>query len=191
MNDAVEEIHIDAVRLDSNVAKAINRLMLEAWPTIAEQPEGTADFLMGRWAGYSGSNQHAPLYQLGYRAGELVALAHTFARTVASAEGEMILMGLANVCVAKCERGHGLGRQVVKSAFARVDRGDFKQSLFQTTVEVAPFYICLGAVPVNNRFRNSLAENPAANPFWEPVAMRYPATAVWPNSDIDLLGPGF
>lgn len=191
MNDAIVEKTIDAARLDPNVAEAINRLMLEAWPHIAVQQEGTEDFLMRRWEGYSNSSVQRPLYHLGYRAGELVALAHTFGRTVASEAGEMTLMGLANVCVAKRERGHGLGRRVVEAALARVDRSDFQLSLFQTTPEVAPFYARLGAVTVNNRFCNSLAEDPAANPFWEPVAMRYPATGFWPDSDIDLRGPGF
>lgn len=191
MNDSIEEKTAEAVRLDEAKAKAINRLMLETWPHIAEQKEGTVDFLLGRWANYAGAYERRPLYHLAYRAGDLVALAHTFARTIASSERELTVMGLANVCVVKGEQGRGYGRRVVQAAFGRVNRGDFQSSLFQTTPGVEPFYARLGAVAVRNRFFNSYAEDPAANPFWEEVAMMYPATGFWSASDIDLRGPGY
>ncbi len=103
----------------------------------------------------------------------------------------MTVMGLANVCVLKGERGQGLGRHVVEAAFTRVERVDFEACLFQTSPEVEPFYTRLGAVAVGNRFYNSFSDDPTANPFWESVAMRYPAGAAWPASDVDLRGPGF
>jgi predicted GNAT family N-acyltransferase len=126
-----------------------------------------------------------------YSSGELIALAHTFGRTIASREGEMTVMGLANVCVAQRERGRGCGRVVTQAAFARVQQGDFPLALFQTTPEVEPFYWRLGCIAVRNRFCNSLAADPHANPFWDPIAMRYPATIDWTESDIDIRGPGY
>ena len=191
MATAVEQANVNAAQLDSAVACAIHKLRLEAWPHIAERKDGTAGFLMKHWRDYSGATQHRPIYHLAYAAGDLVAVAHTFAGTIARREGELTIMGLASVCVTKGERGHGYGRLVVQSAFARVDGGDFEFSLFQTTPAVEPFYLRLGAVEAPNRFFNSLAEDPSANPFWDPVAMRYPASGFWPTSDIDLLGPGF
>ncbi len=191
MNETVKQETVDAIRLDAETAKAINRLMLDAWPHIAQQKEGTTDFLMQRWMSYKGSHLQRPLYHLAYRAGDLAALAHTFARTIASPEGSMTVMGLANVCVIKSEQGQGLGRQVVKAAFTRIERGDFKFCLFQTSSKVELFYTRLGAVTVGNRFYNSFSEDPMANPFWESVPMRYPAVCPWPASDIDLRGPGF
>jgi len=56
---------------------------------------------------------------------------------------------------------------------------------------VRPFYEKLGAVVVDNRIVNSLADNPAANPFWDEVVMRYPAGGDWPSGAIDLRGPGY
>jgi GNAT superfamily N-acetyltransferase len=182
---------IDAIYLNPVTASAINRLMLATWPHIATAKEGTIDFLLQRWATYGGAMKHRPLYHLAYLDGELIGLAHTFPRTIAGAQGEMLIMGLANVCVAQQLRGRGLGRTIVRAAFDRISGADFSVSLFQTTAAVAPFYRRLGAVGVNNRVYNSLAEDPTANPFWDPVAMRYPATAAWPDSDIDLRGPGY
>lgn len=191
MAATVEQIAVHAGQLDSPLANAIHKLRLEAWPHLAGRADGTVEFLMMRWQGYSGSERHQPIYHLVYAAGNLVAVAHTFGRTIASRERELSIMGLASVCVARSERCHGYGRLVVQSAFARVDRGDFEFSLFQTTPAVEPFYRRLGVVTIHNRFYNSFADDPTANPFWDPVPMRYPASGSWPSSDIDLRGPGF
>jgi GNAT superfamily N-acetyltransferase len=183
--------NIDAVRLNSVTAAAINQLMLATWPHIANAKEGTIDFLLQRWTNYQDAEEHRPSYHLVYLDGELAGLAHTFPRTIASRQGEMVVMGLANVCVTHRHRGRGLGRIVVDAAFDRIRTGEFSVALFQTTAAVEPFYRRLGAVPVHNRFYNSFADDPAANPFWDPVAMRYPASVYWPNSEIDLRGPGY
>jgi GNAT superfamily N-acetyltransferase len=111
---------IDAVSLEPAIAAAINRLMVATWPHIANAKEGTIDFLLERWTHYDGDEQHRPLYHLAQREGALLGLAHTFPRTIASAQGEMVVMGLANVCVAQTHRAQGLGRLIVESAFDRV-----------------------------------------------------------------------
>jgi GNAT superfamily N-acetyltransferase len=191
MHHAAEVRAIDAAQIDAGVAGEINRLMLDAWPHLAQQWEGTIEFLLRRWSTYDGPRQEQPLYHLIYQAGELVALAHTFGRTIGSSEGMLTVMGLANVCVEKGLQGQGFGRQAAEAALARVDRGDFPASLFQTSLLVEPFYAQLGAARATNRFFNSLADDPTANPFWEPVVMRYPATAPWPAGDVDLRGPGY
>jgi hypothetical protein len=56
---------------------------------------------------------------------------------------------------------------------------------------VRTFYERLGAVTVDNRFINSLAENPTASPWWDKVIMRYPGKSGWPSGEIDLRGPGW
>lgn len=187
----MEQISIHAAHLDFPCACAIQALRIQAWPHIAQHKDDTAENLRKRWRDYSGTVRHRPAFHLVFAAGELIAVAHTFSRTIASADGEMTIMALASVCVAERARGCGYGRMVVRAAFDRVDHGDFEFSLFQTTPAVAPFYRQLGAVDVSNRFFNSCAENPAANPFWDPIAMRYPLDGRWPQSDIDLRGPGF
>ena len=80
---------------------------------------------------------------------------------------------------------------MAKAAFDLVDNGTYPFSLFQTTENVKSFYEQLGAVRIHNRFINSTAEDPVANPFWSPVIMRYPAKPGWPDGEIDLKGPGW
>jgi hypothetical protein len=72
-----------------------------------------------------------------------------------------------------------------------VDAGHFDAALFQTKQNVRPFYEKLGCVLVQNRIVNSHGDDPAANPFWDEVVMRYPSTATWPAGTIDLRGPGY
>lgn len=182
---------VDAICVDLPTAHAINGLMRATWPAIAQAREGTVDFILHRWTHYDGPSRQRPHYHLLWEAGALVGLAHTFGRTISSGDGRRTIMGLANVCVPERLRGRGLGRRVVEAAFSRIDRGDFDCCLFQTTERVAPFYASLGAVQVQNRFFNSLSADPQANPFWDPVAMRFPAAASWPTTDIDLCGPGY
>lgn len=100
-------------------------------------------------------------------------------------------MALAGVCVDPAVRGTGLGRAVVEAAFALVDGGVFPFALFQAPERVRSFYEKLGACPVENRIVNSLAGEPARNPFRDEVVMRCPASAPWPEGKIDLLGPGY
>jgi len=56
---------------------------------------------------------------------------------------------------------------------------------------VRPFYEKLGACLVTNRIFNSLGNDPEKNPFWDEIAMRYPAAKHWPAGQIDLRGPGY
>ena len=72
-----------------------------------------------------------------------------------------------------------------------MNNGPYPFALFQTREIVRPFYEKLGALPVNNRFYNSLTEDPTKSPFWDTEIMRYPATSNWPTGDIDLRGPGW
>jgi predicted GNAT family N-acyltransferase len=103
----------------------------------------------------------------------------------------MTVLALARVCTARDFRGHKLGQAVVRAAFAFVDDDTFPFALFQTTDDVQSFYENLGAVRIYNRFVNSLAADPMANPWWSPVIMRYPAGPRWPEGQIDLGGPGY
>lgn len=191
MATEVERRTADAVDLDRPLAAAINSRMLQAWPHLREQPEGKIDFLLNRWTGYHGPDAQRPQYHLVFQDHELIALAHSFARTIRAEDRPIPVLGLANVCVANRAKGRGYGRLVVEAAFDRVARDGFQFCVFQTTPAVEPFYERLGAVRVANRFYNSLGANSSANPFWEPLAMRYPAEGAWPDGPIDLLGPGY
>ena len=91
-------------------------------------------------------------------------------------------MALASVCSDPEMRGRGLGETVVRAAFDTVDHGPFAHSLFQTSFKVQPFYEKLGCCLVTNRIVNSLAEDPAKNPFWDEIVMRYPAPSPGPKA---------
>jgi GNAT superfamily N-acetyltransferase len=104
--------------------------------------------------------------------------------------GELPVMALSGVCVAEPFRGLGIGAALVRSAFERVDQGEFPVSLFQTTVP--DFYRKLGAVAVDNVFRNSRNEaDPEASPWGDEEIMIYPRHFDWPKGIIDLNGPGY
>ena len=61
--------------------------------------------------------------------------------------------------------------------------------LFQTGVP--DFYRQLGAARVRNRFINSLAEDPRANPWWDEHVMIHPGDYPWPQGVVDLQGGAF
>jgi predicted N-acetyltransferase YhbS len=121
---------------------------------------------------------------------QAIAHARTFERVIHSPSSSLTVMGLAGVCVLPERRGEGLGRDVVKKAFRRIEAGDFAVSLFQTAVP--DFYRKLGARSVTNRFVNSRnTGDPDATPWWDPDIMIYPAGFAWPEGTIDLNGTGY
>lgn len=122
---------------------------------------------------------------------ELVCKARTAGRIVATEAGQLTLMELAGVCAHPDVRGKGYGRAVAEVAFARVNRGEYPVSLFQTSYAVQPFYEKLGCRRINTRVVNSLADDPEADAFWNELLMIYPATYDLPDGVIDLLGSGY
>ena len=93
MNTDIEQVIVSAVHVELPVARAINKLMLETWPQIAQTEVGTTDFIMQRWLHYAGPAKESPRYHLLYLSGELVALAHSFGRTIACRGSETTIMG--------------------------------------------------------------------------------------------------
>ncbi|MEM6798422.1 MAG: GNAT family N-acetyltransferase [Planctomycetota bacterium] len=121
----------------------------------------------------------------------VVAHAAMQPRELATEAGPLWVLGLGAVCTDGERRGEGLGARIVEAALAMVDDGLAPFSLFQTSHAVRPFYEKLGCCLVENRIINSEADDPEANPFWDEVAMRYPAGPGWPDGVIDLRGPGY
>lgn len=123
----------------------------------------------------------------------LLAHGEMFARDIISAGQTLTVGALAGVCVEPERQGQGLGRQIVRRAFASVDDGEYPLMLFQTSV--VEFYQALGARVVKNRFFDSQAENSkekaTENPWWDDAVMIYPAAYDWSLGDIDLNGPGY
>ncbi|MFW6061480.1 MAG: GNAT family N-acetyltransferase [Planctomycetota bacterium] len=171
----------DLTRAD---AVALYRLAHIVWEN-APDPEAKADALLAAAGGPSAPGQ----LHLVRGSGGIIAKAHSFGREIATPRGRLRVMALAGVCSAPDHRGEGLGKAVAQAALARVDGGEFPLSLFQTGVP--DFYRKLGARCVGNRFVDSQADDPQANPWWNDYVMIYPAEADWPEGEIDLLGPAW
>jgi hypothetical protein len=125
--------------------------------------------------------------------GRVIAKATIFPREIATTDGNLWIMALAQTVVTKDQRYRGLGTAVMKAAFQLVDDGHFAFSIYQTSHAVSVFYKKLGAVLVTNPIINSRGRNPEkrARPFVDDVVMRYPADRAWPEGTIDLLGSGY
>jgi GNAT superfamily N-acetyltransferase len=172
-------------------AQAIGELINQVWPKPNMTAELRAEQQIELGKQFLGERGPAPRAVVLLDGQRLVAHASIFPRVIGTDEGEMLIGGLARVCTDPAMRGHGLGEQVVREAFKLVDAGQFDAALFQTKQSVRPFYEKLGCTLVQNRIVNSLGDDPAANPFWDEVVMRYPSSASWPPGTIDLCGAGY
>jgi predicted N-acetyltransferase YhbS len=181
-------IHTDA-DLSVPEIESIVRLIDRVWPT----KDVTYADRLRKFTSWVEENKRTGFEVMSFVVwdrGQAIAQARTFPRLIHSESVDLTVMGLAGVCVSPERRREGLGRDIVKKAFERVDAGDFVVSLFQTAVP--GFYTKLGARPVTNRFVNSQnSEDPDANPWWDPNIMIYPASASWPEGTIDLNGSGY
>ncbi|QDT69720.1 Acetyltransferase (GNAT) family protein [Planctomycetes bacterium MalM25] len=173
-------------------ALAIGRMLAMVWPKPDRGAVERAEQIKRYGVEYSGPIDLAPISYVVWEGEEAAAHALTFERTVATPTGEIPVMALAMVAADPACRGKGYGAAVAQAAFERVDAGDFPFALFQTSHAVQPFYERLGCRLVENRIVNSLSESdPAANPFWDDIVMRYPGGGEWPEGDIDLRGRGY
>ena len=174
-------------QLEMELALKMARVAQLAWP---DDPEGIAEFFLKCADPPDTPAPQQRKYHVMERDGLVMAMAVSFARAILTPAGPMTILALASVCSDPACRNQGLGRAVVQPAFRRVDRGDFRLSLFQTGQSAKGFYEKLGARAVDNLIVNSL-KDPQARAFWDPVAMIYPTSANWPEGTIDLLGPGY
>ncbi len=147
--------------------------------------------MVTQWQSYVGSEAQHPRSFVVREGERVIAHASFDPRTIVTDDNEITVLALARVCSDPAMRGRKLGHAVVQEAFKLVDERAFAFSLFQTTDEVQPFYERLGAVRIHNRFINSMASDPKAAPWWNPVIMRYPDGPGWPTGEIDLRGPGW
>jgi hypothetical protein len=182
---------IDLRTVSEADAQAAAALVCSIWPKPGRTVESLATEMLAQWKVYSGPESQHPRSFFIREGGRLIAHATAVPRTIGTTAGDMTILALARVCTDPAARGRHLGEAVARAALALVDNGTFPFALFQTNERVKPFYERLGAVQVPNRFINSTAADPAASAFWDPVIMRYPATAGWPAEEIDLRGRGW
>jgi predicted N-acetyltransferase YhbS len=182
---------LDRRRLSQEDALAISQLIVSIWPKPGRTAETLATEMVARWQDYGGPERQHPRSFVVREGDRVIAHASFDPRAIGTSQGDMTVLALARVCTDPAVRGRKLGQAVVRRTFELVDDGSFLFSLFQTTDDVQPFYDNLGAVRIHNRFVNSLADDPRANPWWSPVIMRYPSGPGWPEGEIDLCGPGY
>ncbi|MEQ8210366.1 MAG: GNAT family N-acetyltransferase [Lacipirellulaceae bacterium] len=185
----IETWYVDDI--DPALALEISKLLCTVWPKPDRTPESRAQQLAEEQGKYSGPKSQAPRSFLMREHGRVIAHSAILPRKIRTSQGEHVVAGLAKVCSDPKQRGRGLGERIVRAALQVVDSGEFEVMLFQTSIEVRPFYEKHGAREIENRIVNSLADDPDANPFWDRVVMIYPSDAEWPEGVVDLLGPGF
>jgi predicted N-acetyltransferase YhbS len=170
-------------------ARAIAALLVKVFErrTIEER----VNQLIEGFRDYEGPEDQFPRSVVVREGDRVIAHAAAWPQTIGTSQGEMTIVALAQVCTDPAARGRRLGQAVVRAVFDLVDHGPFEHSLFQTSHKVRPFYEKLGCGLVTNPIVNSLADDPTANPFWDDIAMRYPAAKPWPEGEIDLRGPGY
>jgi predicted N-acetyltransferase YhbS len=182
---------IDRRSISEADARQIAELIVSIWPKPGRTVENFTADMLTQWRQYEGPESQYPRSFIIRELGRVVAHASAYPRTIGTNQGDMTILSLARVCTDPAVRGKRYGDAVVRAVFALVDNGTFPFALFQTTPPVRPFYERLGAVVIDNKFVNSLADDPDANPFWAEVAMRYAAGPGWPSGTIDLRGPGW
>jgi predicted N-acetyltransferase YhbS len=182
---------VDRRQMSPSDARAVADLLVKIWPKPGRTVESRTDELVNQWRDYRGPEREHPRSFVVRDGGRVIAHASAYPRTIGTSQGDMTVLALARVCTDPEARGRKLGQAVVRAAFDLVDHGPFPFALFQTGEAVRTFYEKLGAVEVHNRFVNSLSDDPAANPFWDRVIMRYPGKPGWPEGQIDLRGPGW
>ena len=182
---------LDRRSLSERDARAIANLVASIWPKPGRTADSLAAEMVNQWRSYQGPEEQHPRSFVVREGERAIAHASFDPRTIRAGDNEITVLALARVCSDPAMRGRRLGQAVVRAAFEVVDQGAFPFSLFQTTNEVQPFYDRLGAVRIHNRFVNSLATDPNADPWWNPVIMRYPDGPGWPAGEIDLRGAGW
>ena len=180
---------LDRRNLTEAEARPVAELLFKVFP---RRPlEDRLALFISQWRHYDGPDEFYPRSMIIRDGSRVVAHAAGPPRTIGTSEGDFTVAALALVATDPDYRGQKLGQAVVRAVFDLVDHGPFAHCLFQTSYNVQPFYEKLGAGLVTNRIVNSLADDPAANPFWDEVVMRYPIGKRWPAGEIDLRGPGF
>jgi hypothetical protein len=182
---------LDPRTINESDARAIAELVVSIWPKPGRTVENFAAGFLAQFKDYRGPESQCPRSLLIRDEGRVIAHSSGTPRTIGTSRGDLTVLALSRVCTDPKVRGKKLGQAVVVATLVLVDRGMFPFSLFQTSPDVRPFYERLGSVAVDNRFVNSHAEDPTANPFWAEVVMRYPNLGDWPKGEIDLRGPGW
>ena len=120
--------------------------------------------------------------------GELIAHAALHERTIGTELGDVLIGGVAEVCVAPKQRGLGITRELLRSIHQWLgDRGIAFAMLFgQPKV-----YLSSGYVPIRNELKSEDLLSRHWNPFGGIPMIKTLSQTPWPAGIIDLRGPTF
>ncbi|MEI9898323.1 MAG: GNAT family N-acetyltransferase [Chthoniobacter sp.] len=121
-------------------------------------------------------------------AGEIVAHAALHEKIIGTEAGDLLIGGIAEVCVAPDHRGLGISKELLQSIdqWLRARGIAFAMLFGQPQV-----YASSGYAPMRNELRAGSLLGPHWNPFSGTPMIKALSSTVWPGGIIDLRGPSF
>lgn len=121
-------------------------------------------------------------------AGEIIAHAAVHERTIGTETGELLIGGVAEVCVATKHRGMGLSKDLLQSIDQWLKARDIA---FAMLFGRPQFYQSSGNVPIQNKLRPNHLLSRLWIPFGGTPMIKTLLQIPWPSGIIDLRGPTF
>ena len=122
------------------------------------------------------------------RTGEIVAHAAVHERTIGTESGDMLVGGIAEVCVATDHRGLGIAKELLQS----IDQWLRGRGIgFALLFGQPQFYGSSGFVPIRNELKTENLFGGNWNPFHGTPMIKSLSPIPWPSGRIDLRGPTF
>ena len=121
-------------------------------------------------------------------AGEIIAHAALHEKTIGTESGDLLIGGVAEVCVATKHRGLGISKELLQP----IDQWLRARSIaFAMLFGQPPVYASSGYVPIQNELRADNLLTGHWNPFCGTPMIKTLSPAPWPRGIIDLRGPTF
>lgn len=187
MRNTVQQTSVH--KLDGNDWATLKTLWDRCFPSSAQQtPAAFARRQQDRIRRFAWRDRDERIHRINNHAGEPIALASSFRRTVSVGTQAMNVLALARVATSPDYRFRGLGVLVVRDALSRCD-GVTTYCLFQTGVP--HFYQRLDCQLLPASSYDGGAVRREGSGFWDPYIMVYAPQQLWPQGAINLRGPGY
>jgi GNAT superfamily N-acetyltransferase len=120
--------------------------------------------------------------------GEIVAHAALHEKIIGTETGDLLIGGIAEVCVASPHRGRGIARDLLSSMDQWLKARDIPFAMLFGEPRV---YTSSGYVPIQNDLRTENWLGQPWNPFRGTPMIKSHSPTPWPSGMIDLRGPTF
>jgi GNAT superfamily N-acetyltransferase len=122
------------------------------------------------------------------KAGEIIAHSALHERIIGTEHGDLLIGGVAEVCVAAPHRGLGLAKRLLQS----MDEWPKARGMAFTLLFGDPkVYLSSGYVPIENELHTDDLLSYHWNPFGGTAMVKSHSPSPWPAGIIDLRGPTF